>query len=184
MARPPPPVPRNNFKADQAVDDALAHFFASRCFASCARQRRLLAVLVVLCWTSYCFVVWRMVSENERPDALANVTFCLLASAPMAVCMYFMCGFHRIGAQRGAERRHGAAYAVQGTFDDQRLGVNAAHHSAPSRLPQAALDALRIENTSFIGGDDVCVPLLLSETESNIEDEDAEEEEFRAEDTL
>ena len=46
------------------------------------------------------------------------------------------------------------------------------------------VDALRIENTSFIGGDDVCVPLLLSETESNIEDEDAEEEEFRAEDTL
>ena len=101
----------------------------------------------------------------------------------MAVCMYFMCGFHQIGVQRGAERC-GAAYAVQGTFEDQRLGINAANYSAPSRFPQAALDSLRTEIKGLgVGGDDVCVPLLLSETESNIEDEDAEEE-CIAEDTL
>ena len=164
-------APRNNFKADQTVDDALKNFFTSRCFASCVRHRRLLAVLVVICWTSYCFVVWRMVNENEQPDALADVTFCFLAAAPMAVCMYFMCGFHQVGF------RPELAYAVQSTLDDQRLGINIAGdiHFHPSRLPKAALDELAATRDGL--GDRDCVPLLLSDVDS---DEDVE---FRA-DTL
>ena len=158
-----PYATKNSFKwpADKALDDTLRAVFASRCFASCARRRASLAACTVVCWTSYCFFVWRLVSEDEHPRVLADVTFCFLASAPMVLCVYFMCGFHRFGSQQGFD------YSAQHTVGGQRLGINVSAHQYSEREATQALDMLYGTVTEADVSD--CVPLLLSDAESEEE---------------
>jgi hypothetical protein len=78
---------------DTLATTSIQSFLNSGLFRCCLLNRKALAAVILICWTSYCFGVYCLFL-NQRPDVPDSIIFIFLLSFPMGTCLYFTCGFH------------------------------------------------------------------------------------------
>ena len=80
-------------QVDILATTSIQSLLNSGLFRCCLLNRKALAAVVLIFWTSYCFGVYCLFL-NQRPDLADSIIFIFLLSFPMGTCLYFTCGFH------------------------------------------------------------------------------------------
>ena len=80
-------------RMDRLATTWIQSFLDSAFFRFCLLNRRAMAVLLQLSWTSCSFAAYCSL-RKERPGLVESLTFLFLIALPMGTCLYFTCGFH------------------------------------------------------------------------------------------
>ena len=99
-------------KLDSLTTTWIQAFLDSKLFRCCLLNRKTLALLILTLWGGYSYFCYTLL-RGTHPDVSETLTFIFLVSLPMAVCLYFTCGFHVVESVGG--------YTVNGEMNDVQI---------------------------------------------------------------